>query len=94
MPYRTALEVKNLSRPGRHSVGDNLHLLIKNSGRRTWVVRLVINGRRRDFGLGRLEDVPLSEARNKAREAIVLARKGVTLNYHLPEASSPQEFTR
>ena len=36
MPYRTALEVKHLDRPGRHSVGENLHLLIKKSGKRTW----------------------------------------------------------
>ena len=77
MPYRTALEVKHLDRPGRHSVGENLHLLIKKSGKRTWVVRLIVNGRRRDLGLGRQDEVSLSEARNKAREAIVMAHQGL-----------------
>jgi len=93
MPYPTALAVKQLDRPGRHSVGENLHLLIKKSGRRTWVVRVVINGRRRDIGLGRPEDVSLSEARNKAREAVVMARKGLPSDHAAQNAPSPAEIT-
>jgi integrase len=93
MPYRTALEVKQLDRPGRHSVGENLHLLIKKSGKRTWVVRLIVNGRRRDLGLGRQDEVSLSEARNKAREAIVMARQGLLPSTTRKAAPTPTEIT-
>ena len=93
MPYRTALEVKQLDRPGRHSVGENLHLLIKKSGKRTWVVRLIVNGRRRDLGLGRQDEVSLSEARNKAREAIVMARQGLLPSTSQKAAPTPTEIT-
>jgi hypothetical protein len=92
MPYRTALEVKSLNRPGRHSVGDNLHLLIKKSGKRTWVVRLTIDGRRRDLGLGRQDEVSLSEARNMARETIVNARKGLLLSKDVRASPTPPKI--
>ncbi len=93
LPYRTALEVKHLSRPGRHSVGDNLHLLIKKSGKRTWVVRLMVDGHRRDLGLGRQDEVSLSEARNRAREAIVRAREGSLITPRRRTAPNPLEIS-
>ena len=43
---------------------------------RSWVQRLVIRGRRRDFGLGSVSLVSLAEAREKARENRKLAREG------------------
>ena len=65
----TALEVKN-AKPGRLADGNGLYLLVKPTGAKTWVLRVVINGRRRDFGLGSvsldpppkgMQDMPLGQ---------------------------------
>jgi integrase len=54
--------------PGRHSVGDSLILAVSPSGTRSWLARVRdISGKRRDIGLGPYADVPLAEAREKAR---------------------------
>ena len=62
--------------PGRHCDGNGLYLYVQPSGARSWVQRLVIRGRRRDFGLGSVSLVSLAEAREKARENRKLAREG------------------
>ena len=62
--------------PGRHCDGNGLYLFVQPSGARSWVQRLVIRGRRRDFGLGSVALVTLAEAREKARANRKLAREG------------------
>ena len=62
--------------PGRHCDGNGLYLFVQPSGARSWVQRLVIRGRRRDFGLGSVALVPLAEAREEARSNRKLAREG------------------
>ena len=62
--------------PGRHCDGNGLYLYVQPSGARSWVQRLVIRGRRRDFGLGSAQLVSLAEAREKARANRKLAREG------------------
>ncbi len=56
------------ARPGRHSDGAGLSLLVKPSGARSWVFRAVVRGVRRDVGLGPYPEVPLVAARAKALE--------------------------
>jgi integrase len=68
----TALKVKN-AKPGRHVDGRGLCLLVKDSGARTWLLRMQKDGRRRDYGLGSALDVSLAEA----REAAMLLRRKV-----------------
>ena len=58
----TALSAKALSRPGRHGDGDGLYLYISRSGAKSWVQRIVVDGRRRDIGLGAYPDVSLARA--------------------------------
>ncbi len=62
--------------PGRHCDGNGLYLFVKPNGARSWIQRLVIRGRRRDFGLGGVALVSLAEAREKARSNRKLAREG------------------
>ncbi len=61
----TALKIKN-AKPGRHVDGRGLCLVVKESGARTWVLRMQRHGRRRDYGLGSAHDVTLAEAREAA----------------------------
>ena len=73
----TALSVKAMRGPGRHSDGNGLALVIKETGTKSWVLRIQVDGKRRDFGLGSLADVTLSMARERADELRRQYRSGV-----------------
>jgi integrase len=64
-----ALAVSRLSTPGRHTVGKvaGLALQITQSGARSWVLRTVVGGRRREIGLGSYPSVSLKEAHARAQ---------------------------
>lgn len=61
--------VQQLKENGRHPVGgvDGLHLRISNASK-SWVFRVVVGNKRRDFGLGSFPQTSLAEARDIARE--------------------------
>lgn len=73
----TAVGVRN-AKPGRHSDGDGLYLLVKPSGSRTWLLRVQVDGRRRDIGLGSVELV--SRASDGLIDIPLLHRKRLTLS--------------
>lgn len=50
----TAKTVQN-AKPGRHADGEGLYLLVKPTGARSWVLRVQVDGQRRDIGLGAVE---------------------------------------
>ena len=62
----TAAEARSITRPGIHRADDTLYLCVKTSGRKSWIQRVVIDGRRTDIGLGPFPVVSLAEAREKA----------------------------
>ena len=66
MARLTAARIRTLKTPGRHGDGDGLHLKISETGARSWILRVVIAGKRRDIGLGRYPDVGLAQAREAA----------------------------
>ena len=49
-----------------HGDGNGLYLKISRTGTRSWIQRVMVEGRRRDFGLGRFPDVGLARAREAA----------------------------
>lgn len=55
--------------PGRHSDGAGLYLNVSDGGARSWVFMWKTNGRRREMGLGSLNAVSLSTARELAEKA-------------------------
>jgi len=61
---------------GRYADGGGLYLQVDRSGARRWVLRIVVRGRRRDFGLGSAKLVTLAEARERAVEMRKVARNG------------------
>ncbi len=72
----TAVGVKGQLKPGRHTDGGGLHLYVKDTDRRTWVLRFMRAGKSRDMGLGSFPEVSLAEAREKAATARKLIRAG------------------
>lgn len=76
-----ALEVSRLTSPGLHAVGGiaglALQVLPPPSSARTWVLRVMIAGKRRAMGLGGFPDVTLAGAREAARAARLKIKEGV-----------------
>jgi integrase len=72
----TALAIKNLTKPGRYADGNGLYVVVDPSGAKRWVLRTVVQGRRRDMGLGSLQLVSLADARARATTYRRLARDG------------------
>lgn len=72
----TAAFVKTVTAPGMYADGNCLYLVVDPSGAKRWIVRLQVNGRRRDMGIGGVNYVPLARAREDAREAREKARRG------------------
>ena len=64
----SAARVKALTGRGRYSDGDGLYLNVAKGGSKSWVLRITIDGRRRDLGLGSVKTVSLVEARNRAHD--------------------------
>lgn len=72
----SAMQVRNLSKPGRYADGNGLYLVVDPSGAKRWLLRVVVHGKRRDIGLGGISLVSLSEAREKALSYRKIARDG------------------
>jgi len=73
------VEVKRLTVPGLYFVGvvPGLALQVLPSGARTWLLRIMVAGKRRDMGLGGYPAVTLAQAREKAREAREKVKQGI-----------------
>ena len=72
----SATRVKALNAPGRYSDGGGLHLYISKAGRKSWVLRITVDGRRRDIGLGGYPSVGLARAREKAVDSRAAVAEG------------------
>lgn len=73
----TAAKVKSISKPGLHGDGGGLYLRVAPSGSRSWLHRIVIEGKRREIGLGGFPTVSLARAREFAqanRSAVAAGR--------------------
>jgi integrase len=70
-----AIELKKLP-AGMHADGAGLYLEVKESGSRSWILRTMVRGKRKDIGLGGLLTTSLAEAREKAAQLRAKARAG------------------
>lgn len=89
MPQLTATKVRTLNKPGRYGDGLGLYLNVTPSGSKSWVQRIVIDGRRRDIGLGRYPDVALVDARHLAAANRTAITKGLDPVVEKRRASVP-----
>lgn len=75
----SAVEVGRMVKQGMHSVGGvaGLKLQVLPTGGRTWVLRVVVGGKRTGIGLGGYPTVTLAMAREKARAAREQIEQGI-----------------
>lgn len=72
----TSVQVRALKTPGRYADGNGLYLVVEPTGSKRWLLRIIVQGRRRDIGLGGASLVSLAEAREKAVAYRKTARDG------------------
>jgi integrase len=68
--------VKTLG-PGKHSDGGGLYLAVDSTGARRWQFIYTYNKKRREMGLGGINGLGLSAAREKARGLMVSVKSGI-----------------
>ncbi len=75
----TPMQVKHAP-AGRHADGGGLHLLVKDTGARSWVFRFMLAGKSRDVGLGPAagpDAITLADARDNAAALRLKVKAGV-----------------
>ncbi|MFM2042290.1 MAG: hypothetical protein RLY86_866 [Pseudomonadota bacterium] len=72
----TAKKVEAEKVPGRYTDGDGLMLVVGKDGSKKWVLRIMVDGVRRDIGLGSVRTRSLAEARRAAAETREAAKAG------------------
>ena len=70
------LKAKNLD-AGKYADGQGLWLIKRSKLAGKWQLRLSVNGKRREMGLGRWPDVSIAEAREQAAKARKTLREGL-----------------
>ncbi len=75
----SALAISKFNTAGLHFVGGvgGLAMQITPTGARSWILRVMVAGKRRDMGLGGFPDVTLAGAREAARKAREKIKAGI-----------------
>lgn len=72
----TMLKVRHAG-PGRHADMNGLYLVVRDTGTRSWMLRVQHRGHRRDFGLGSANEVSLADARLAVADYRRMIRSGL-----------------
>ena len=72
----TAGKVKAISKPGTYADGMGLVLRVGDGGAKSWVMRVTVDGKRKNIGLGGYPSVGLAEARRLAERNRQAVREG------------------
>jgi integrase len=77
----------------RASDGGNLYLIISKADTRSWMVRVTLDGKVVDCGIGSIHDVSLEQARKVASDYRQLAKQGIDPRTGLaPNGAGPKTF--
>lgn len=90
----TNLKVKSLHSPGRYSDGGGLFLQITKRGTKSWIFRFQISKKEFQMGLGPINTVSLSEAREMALNNRQLILKGTNPLNERREARAKEKCQR
>lgn len=82
MGQLTAKQIDSLNTSGTYEDGDGLRLVVKPTGRKSWVFRYQRNGKRSEIGLGGYPTVSLKEARLLLAEQRRLLADGLDPKAH------------
>ena len=77
MKYKLSSNFVKAAPTGKYGDGAGLWLVKRKDGGGQWVLRLTIRGKRREMGLGGLGFVSLKEAREKADQYRLIARRNI-----------------
>lgn len=72
-----AVQAKLKGPAGRFSDGGGLYLVVPKAGRAYWMLRFTANKKRTEMTLGKVEDLPLAEARTEAAVKMQQHRQGL-----------------
>jgi integrase len=72
----TAVQVRSVSEPGLYADGACLYLQVSEGGAKSWILRTLVHGKRRDIGLGGVNWVSLADARDEAARLRKIAKAG------------------
>lgn len=90
----TALKVKTAG-PGRHLDGNGLCLIVRETGSRQWLLRIQVDGKRRDLGLGAADTSTRTTGGAEAAERIpLLERRSLTLSEAREKADAYRKMVR
>ena len=89
----SAIKVAKLKKPGLYEDGAGLRLVVTDKGTKRWALRLTINGRRVERGLGVWPDTSLEEARRKASKMRAAAKDGRDLKAELLTVGRQKSIT-
>lgn len=92
MAKLTHAKIKNLTKPGRYGDADGLHLRVSKGGAKAFVLRKIVDGRRRDIPLGRWPDMTLADARQRASELRLMIGRGEYQPEKEPEKATMPTF--
>jgi hypothetical protein len=68
--------IYSVQAPSLYADGNGLYLKVDSSGSKRWILRTVVQGKRRDIGLGSCTEISLLEARARAWRLRRIARQG------------------
>ncbi|MEL7298285.1 MAG: integrase arm-type DNA-binding domain-containing protein, partial [Pseudomonadota bacterium] len=69
--------INKLTEPKRYADGKGLYLLVDKAGNKRWMMRISIDGKRRDIGLGSWPLVSVSKVRIKASRIRLQVSEGI-----------------
>ena len=72
----TGTFVLTVRAPGFYADGNALYLRVDSAGLKRWILRTMVQGKRRDIGLGGLSTTSLLDARARERALRKVAREG------------------
>lgn len=91
--HLTKFVVRHLTKPGRYTDDQTkgLHLWVKSNGRRYWIQRYTLAGKRYGLSLGAYPEFSLKQARAKALEARNAVIKGINPVTERKQSRKPRE---